>query len=859
MPPPRKTVSSLPEIDRVFRHEYCWAKTKEDGSPGINVLDHCLNVGCVAEQFLALFPPQIRKLAPKGAATLAALHDVGKVSPGFQVKCESWVKQYDLVERAQRENWSIRQADHAKVSQYTVQLQLKDSCLDAWAAAVGAHHGRIKGERVQLKEPWELERSRLAKSLIYEFGPLPSESPKDAALWFVAGLITVSDWIGSDERQFPQDVLWSMPERRGKAAAALAAIPWQFAAARPALEFDELFPSMRANALQVAVLEVTREPGVYVIEGPMGYGKTEAALAAAYRLIAGRNATGFFFALPTQVTSSRIHLRVRPFVDRISAEMATVRLAHSASWLVESEPLPRLSPMGPMDHDAQETVRSWFASAKRALLAPFGVGTIDQALLGIIAVKHFFVRQFGLAGKVVILDEVHTYDLYTSTLVTALVKRLRELQCTVIVLSATLTEARRRELLDLPKARPLSRAYPLVSAAASSFIEHECEPPPSKTVHIRNVSNALSGRDVLERARRGECVLWIRNTVDLAQETYSALRDDDASSGLPIALLHSRFPFFRREELENDWMERLGKEGSKRPAGCVLVSTQVAEQSVDIDADLLISDLAPTDMLLQRLGRLWRHARSSRVCSQPEVWIQMPEGDGAFFDHASGKELKAALGKNALVYAPYVLLRSLEQWRGRATVELPGQIRQILEATYADPATVEPVGWQELRGEMEEEKEKMASLAVTATAVWHLPPVEDEEGVHTRYSKYPTAQLLLAYGGTPLTRDSAHLELLNGEEAKASSRSWDLETAKAIHRNVARIPLWAVANGTLDSPSWLTNYVSQPAAFGVVAPDGTILRDGKRAAGLSYSSDQGVIIDRKRKQSSREDLDESLD
>ena len=121
-------------------------------------------------------------------------------------------------------------------------------------------------------------------------------------------------------------------------------------------------------------------------------------------------ATGLYFALPTQVTSNRIHLRVQPFVDRISADPAEVRLAHSASWLVEPEPSPKLYPASP-DAEAREHVRagrSWFASAKRALLAPFGVGTIDQALLGIVAAKHFFVRQFGLAGKVVILDEVHS-------------------------------------------------------------------------------------------------------------------------------------------------------------------------------------------------------------------------------------------------------------------------------------------------------------------------------------------------------------------------------------------------------------------------------------------------------------------
>ncbi|HTU03774.1 MAG TPA: CRISPR-associated endonuclease Cas3'', partial [Candidatus Sulfotelmatobacter sp.] len=423
-------------------HEDCWAKTKEDGSPGINVRDHCLNVGCVAEALLALLPPRIQGLTPRGATTIAAMHDLGKVSPGFQVKSEPWLVQHALKDRALEEAWSVRESDHAKISQFTVQKLLKISQLCRWAAAIGAHHGRIKGEWVIVHESWEQERLRLAGELIAEFGALPSTPPSDAATWLLAGLITVADWIGSDERHFPQDARWDMLERRRRAQTALARINWRPVSTWQLLGFGDLFPEIdQPNSLQTATLEVVREPGVYVVEGPMGYGKTEAALAASYQLIAAGKASGLYFALPTQLTSNRIYLRVLPFVERIARDAATVRLAHSASWLVATDLATKLRPASPHDKEAQEHVqdgRSWFASAKRALLVPFGVGTIDQALLGIVAAKHFFVRQFGLAGKVVILDEVHTYDLYTGTLLAALVRRLRELRCTIIVLSATL-------------------------------------------------------------------------------------------------------------------------------------------------------------------------------------------------------------------------------------------------------------------------------------------------------------------------------------------------------------------------------------------------------------------------------------
>ena len=437
-----------------------------------------------------LLPRTVRDLLPAGSITLAAEHDVGKVLPGFQRKCEAWLLQHALTDRALKEGWNMRESDHAKVSQFTVQELLGKCQLDPWAAALGAHHGRIKGERVVLREPWESERRRLAQELIKEFGPLPDEPPDEATLWFVAGLITVADWIGSDERHFPQDARWEMPERRQSAQAALGAINWKPVATRQLGGFGELFPEIaEANSLQTAAMRTVREPGVYVIEGPMGCGKTEAALAAAYQLIAAGKAAGLYFALPTQVTSNRIHLRVQPFVERISEEPTAVRLAHAASWLVESELPPRLRPASP-DAEAEQHVRvgrSWFASPKRALLAPFGVGTVDQALLGVVAAKHFFVRQFGLAGKVVVLDEVHTYDLYTSTLIDALVQRLRELHCTVLVLSATLTKARRQQLLGVDDRQPLSDAYPLLSRAGSRLEEVACDAPPAKTVVVRFV------------------------------------------------------------------------------------------------------------------------------------------------------------------------------------------------------------------------------------------------------------------------------------------------------------------------------------------------------------------------------------
>ncbi|MBM3789557.1 MAG: CRISPR-associated helicase Cas3', partial [Acidobacteria bacterium] len=792
MPVPNKRrAPSKSEQQTAPRHEHCWAKTTKENQPGISVRDHCLNVGCVAEALLDLLPPALRGLLPPKPATLAALHDVGKVSAGFQAKCEAWLVSNALTERALGEGWRLLESDHARISQYTVQGLLHQSRLHRWAAILGAHHGKIKGERVHLREPWEDERRRLSGELIREFGPLPDCPPAEAMLWFLAGLVTIADWIGSDENRFPQDAQWDMAARREHVRVVLKAIAWTPPSIDKGFSFGDLFHSIaRANSLQDTISQAVEGPGVYVIEAPMGYGKTEAALAAAYRLLQAKRATGLYFALPTQVTSNRIYIRMQPFVQRICSNSDDVRLAHSASWLFDTSLPPRLNPAS-RDAEAEAHARagrSWFASPKRALLAPFGVGTVDQALLGIVAANHFFVRQFGLAGKVVVLDEVHTYDLYTSTLIDTLVRRLRELQCTVIILSATLTEKRRRELLCLSDDRPVSAAYPLISGGDGMRAEWPCDPPAAKTVQIRCVSGDDLVDGAIERAHGGQCVLWIRNTVDDAQEIYRVLKSASVQAGPPIALLHSRFPFFRREELEAEWMDRLGKDTTRRPR----VSTQVAEQSVDIDADMLITDLAPTDMLLQRLGRLWRHERSNRPCARPEAWILVPPASDEALRNASEKELHAALGKSGRVYAPYVLLRSLEQWSGRAEIVLPADIRPILEATYCDPPAEEPDSWRRLRVQLEHQKEKMANLAISATRIWTNPALDDEDGVQTRYGSYPMANLLLLHEVIGLNARSVRLRLPNGHTTVADESEWNLGAAKAIYRNLVPVPRWTI-------------------------------------------------------------------
>ncbi len=840
MPLPRKPCAGRegPPV----RHEDCWAKTTPGGRPGISVEQHCRTAGIVARLLAARQPAWLAgRLENAAGVTLAALHDIGKVAPGFQKKCPAWLAAHAV----DASRLAGLEADHARISQRTGQELLARDDLRFWAAIMGAHHGSLKADRVgplcDGGPAWQAERDRLAATLLAEFGPLPGHTIDFdcGTLWFNAGLIAVADWLASDERTFPPSKELTAAEIEERARAQLGRIGFRQPRPPVAKRFRDLF-AFEPNALQTVMEAAIREPGVYVVEASMGSGKTEAALMAASNLLTTGKATGLYFALPTQTTSNRIHTRVAEFVERLSPGAGT-RLIHGASWMLDPAESVTGSRCGP---ESEHAGRDWFASTRRALLAPFGVGTVDQALLGVVAAKHFFVRQYGLAGKVVILDEVHAYDLYTGTLIDRLVARLRDLGATAIVLSATLTATRRQQLLGLADAVERSAEYPLVSGSVSGECLQRAVPAEQpKTVGVGFQSAAALPDHCMERAERGACVLWIRNTVHDAQDTYRMLCGLRRGGGPEIALLHARFPQFRREELEGLWLDRLGKEQARRPAqGCILVATQVAEQSVDIDADFLITDLAPTDMLLQRLGRLWRHARPRPPgCRAPALAIALPALDLAALRVASVGEIKAALGRSARVYAPYVLLRTLAVWRERGALTLPADIRGLIEATYAEAAS-EPPAWAKPRAELEREKEKLRSRALANANVWDIA-LPDEEGVQTRWGGCPTAALVLADKVVRWdSRRGARLALLNGETCEMRPNGFDYATVKALHRNLVKVPRWAVRQWLRETPIWLREYVTGAVLVGELRGGHVLACPAGADTGLAYRADLGVVL-----------------
>lgn len=750
----------------------CPAKTftRDTGEviAGRSVYNHCQIVGETANELIARLPQTIRlALFPEGSALAAASHDIGKVSPYFIEKirrnCTNGITGIPpnlAIDPETERQWG----GHAGVSQVTAQKLKAPRYVPE---ILGQHHGfspAVKGLRFDDEifggTTWHQERQALVSELKAHFStdwPSVESIPQARVL---AGLTSVADWVGSGEFFENPDAAWE--GNIGRALDSAGFIPPTY---RSGQSFQQVF-GFETRPAQQALIDQVQSPGVYLLEAPMGMGKTEAALYAGYRMLERGQATGIYFALPTQLTSNKIYERFNTFLQEVLSEDCAHRslLLHGNAWLLEHTDMGEEGRPG----------GAWFSHAKRGLLAPFAVGTIDQALMAAMNVKHGFVRAFGLAGKVVILDEVHTYDAYTGTLLDALVELLRSLHCTVIILTATLNRDRRQQLLGCT---PSHDDYPLITAAPQdgTFTEIPVPAPQGQRVAIQLVSDEQDAvEEALDRAVEGQQVLWIENTVNEAQQRYLDLAARALELGVTCGLLHSRFTADHRQCIEDKWVTLFGRTGWKdrQQSGRILIGTQVLEQSLDIDSDFLISRFAPTDMLLQRMGRLWRHADTPRppsaVC---EAWLLAPSLHQAVENPSQG------FGASAFVYSPYVMCRSLEVWHQLSSVQLPGDIRPLIEQTYAQrPETGPMATWlHDLDNGTRWRKGRKALRQLARVTLAEAGNTLPERKAETRYSDTETCEVLLLRGlDHSHDRKESQLTLLNGESIQLPSNRYSL-------------------------------------------------------------------------------------
>ncbi len=697
---------------------YLWAKSDEGAGHGL--LAHLLDVAAVALTVLEHEPRSSRRWAaealglpldgaPRWIATLVGLHDFGKAIAGFQAK---WPvgRERDEANGLRFDTRLLKVTDHACASASLLRpllLEKGDASL-LWILhvlqAISAHHGynftSADIERVvQRHEPagWCQARRRLFDlywQLLAPTGQASLEELSQPAVQWLAGLTSVSDWIGSNPEWFPlgerQPAFADyFEDARRRAEAALAAIGWRHY--RPLLaelsEVDQLLG--RVLGLQQAVearplqrvadglLETAAGPALLLVEAPMGEGKTELALLAHLRLQAANQHRGLYLALPTRATGNALFRRVRTFLEAFAGgDGADVQLVHGGAGQ-DAQVLHLRGIAG--GAGASVASSAWFARRRWALLSSYGVGTVDQVLFAALNVKHHFVLLWGLANKVVVFDEVHAYDTYTSALIEALLRWLRAMGCSVVLMSATLPAQRRCELLrawGVNDAELTQTAYPRLLLADGRGVQSKaCQARSLPRILLREVTEALPGiaEQALQALSHGGCGVVIINTVDRAQRLYRLLQAQ-VGEETRLLLFHARFPEDQRGRLEGQVLDCFGKEG-QRPERALLVATQVAEQSLDIDFDFMFTDLAPVDLLLQRAGRLHRHAHRLRPEAHAEARLYV-----AGLNPQRFPELKATAWE--YVYDPYILGRTWALLSLRDHLRLPEDIDLLVQAVY---------------------------------------------------------------------------------------------------------------------------------------------------------------------------------
>ena len=702
-----------------------WGKGRPSGDcPAHPLLCHMTDVAAVAAVLLTrITAPALRRrllsLHPGGVEhalrlllLIIALHDLGKVTPAFQAKLD-WALVL-LPQRGFDLNAPANARHHGDVGLGFVRDALSSFGIGrtqalALSRAVTAHHGEFPtnhslaqppGTRERGASPrWGLARASVVAELRDLFGvdDAPALSFDHAYVALLAGFTSVVDWIGSMDEVFtyepPQASLaeyWPLALQRARLA--LERVGLRDAVTRSPRSFVELFPSYSPWPLHLAADALSAgldEPSLIVVEAPMGEGKTEASLLLADAAAARLGQHGLYIGLPTQATSNQMLGRVQAFLERAHAsERTTLVLAHGEADLVDR--FQKLSAVYDRDPRRADGVsaESWFRSKKRTLLAEYAVGTIDQALLGVMRTGHAFVRLYGLAGKTVVLDEVHAYDTYTGTLLDRLVEWLAAMGSTVLLLSATLPSARRAALVrayrrgagaDSTGDAPLT-AYPRITVASRRAVSARPFDPRGRSVDVTLQRRAddieAIARELVAAVADGGCVGWICNTVARAQAACDAVRR--IAPELPRMLMHSRLLPEERAARERQLEAWLGPErdGVVRPHQCIVIGTQVLEQSLDVDFDLLFTDIAPVDLLLQRAGRLHRHVRSNRAKSHasPCVAVVHPEGPWDSVD----------LDAVAVVYAEALVRRTLRTLEAREFIVLPDDIEGLVEEVYRD-------------------------------------------------------------------------------------------------------------------------------------------------------------------------------
>lgn len=677
-----------------------WAKTQ----PFQSVLTHGLVSGTVCRHLMGAYLSEgSRRLAADQLgmteeeltgfmAYLVSLHDIGKIEYHFQC---GWAgmkaRMEDLgVDRGYIGKETIRheRTGAAALRRIWQEQEQDDDSLEIFSGMIGAHHQKNWGKESRSKDPFfgeprrKLEenlRKRFLGDPEYQLPALPekNEGVFEAILlgmmilsdWIASGIMfaDAEDWIGGED--WEARVEHRAEEFLSRSGLQKKRIGW-------GNEFSDVWPwipKAGMRLLQRGAEKISAGPKrhrLILMEAPMGEGKTEAGMYCAVQMLRRWNKDGFYVALPTAATSNQMATRMADWF-RVLDIPKEVRLLHGMAWMIDE-----CAPEETQNTEDHDEIARWLAPLRRGLLGQFSVGTVDQAMLAVTKAKYGVLRLLGLSNKVLVIDEIHSYDVYMGEFIQRLLEWCRAMEIPVVMLSATLPPKLKAKLLAPYTKQPLSRAYPLITAVCEDGTVEEVAI--EKTVKNMAVSVELPpilndperiARKAAELTEQGGCICVLMNTVKQAQKVYTALKSVFDGE---LMLFHAQFPAERRKEIEEDCIRKFGKNKTNRPQRAILVATQVVEQSLDVDFDAMLTAVAPIDLVLQRMGRIFRHDDTERPAhlQSPAQFVLIPEGED--------------FGVDGYVYPEVLLRQTIQVLKDRDTVKIPEDLAPLVADGYDD-------------------------------------------------------------------------------------------------------------------------------------------------------------------------------
>ena len=783
-----------------MKSSWLWAKSEPYCSLDRHMLDvgFCAQALCVKhgnnkilEQMSSLIDAsQKETLALIGY--LAALHDWGKAHPFFQLKWQQMPYKEQLIDLGMIASVSeviVQDFRHERYSRLLLQklLQkkgLSGNLIDVLPDVVGLHHqgkrnietNQVIPKRLQ-RESWEILQNELEKQMRDTFLPdlsLLNHFCRDVSTFSIIllGATIVSDWVCSEMRRDEKT-----PPSRELACLWLdkcGLIPSRLLP--NAGQLTDLFQWM--DRKEERNIQLCSEGLLYddislmIIEAPMGEGKTETALFASNCICHHQNKNGFYIALPTTATGNQMYRRVNALFSDHGMDKA--RLLHGSAWMVEAA---ECSKAGESDEEREQRSK-WLSPLRKGLLSQYAVGTVDQAMMAVLDAKYSILRLMGLLDKVLIIDEIHAYDTYMYEIIQRLLEWCRSLHIPVILLSATLPQEKKECFLDnnTGLGGTNSKAYPLITTASWSNEIREIAVPGKPAIQ-RNYEITLQSygddyrtiaQSAMETAKDGGCCCVLLNTVNRAQQVYIALKQITGKDTC-VLLFHARFPAEIRQQIEEKCTALFGKNAAEmRPKKAILVCTQVMEQSLDVDFDAMITDLAPIDLLLQRLGRVHRFAQTER----PEHLRQ------ATATVITGTKPEMDCDRD-LVYAPIFLTRTLRILQKKQSIHVPDEIRELVDAVYAGKAEDEA----EIDRWAKQRFENLQSAAMAQMELWGKPDPDtvffSEQTGHFQLEEEDRPFCRKAK--TRLTDDSVRMAFVSSEEMTYSKdHAFDKDFAQKV-------------------------------------------------------------------------------